>query len=311
MARQRKQSGGLMAALGKQGRDALMAHRGDETVLPTGGDLPEGIDGGVAQLIECKFDQYKKGPNEGEYYFIASGIVKEPSVVGNIPVRGLRTQIMEAVCDTPNYSRETVDEHFGWILNQLRLLGANTEDVDGDSVEAVAQLLKEEQPHFRFRTWKGAATEEFPNPRVNHVWSGACDYVDEGEEEVVDETEEEEEIEADLAELGELADGGNDDATLQLTDKAEEAGLNPDTYDTWASLAGALEASTDEEEEEEEIVPEKEEIYNYRPPRARKDVECEVTAVFTGKKSCNLRNLVDTSLTYNQVPWSKLIISDE
>ena len=325
MAKRRKQVGGLMAALGKKGQSALAAHKNDETRFSIGGDLPEGIDGGIAQLVECKFDTYKKGTNEGEYYFLAAGVVKEPSMVGTIPCRGLRTQIMEPVCDTPGRSRETVDEHFEWILNELRKLGVETSAIDGDSIESVAKALKEEQPHFRFRTWKGESSVDFPNPRVQHTWNGSCEYSEPEEyDEVVDETEEEPEEEAEeeeseateeeentLQSLGEEADSGDEDAILQLTNRAEEAGFDPNEYETWADLAEAIEDGSTEEDgeedgEEEIIAPEKGSVYGYRPPKSKKDIDCEVTAVFAGKQTCNLKNL-DSGLSYKQVAWNKLV----
>ena len=71
----------------------------------------------------------------------------------------------------------------------------------------------------------------------------------------------EEEVEATLAELGEYADDTSDAETAEeaqglLLTAAEEAGLDPDEYPTWAELGTALQeladAGEDEEETEEE-----------------------------------------------------------
>ena len=94
MVRRQKQGRGLMATVGKKGQSAIAAHVADETTFYTGGNLPEGIDAGIAELIDCRFDTYKKGDNEGEYFFLAAGIVKEPATIGRILIRGLRTQSM-------------------------------------------------------------------------------------------------------------------------------------------------------------------------------------------------------------------------
>jgi hypothetical protein len=311
--------GTLASKLGAAGEKAVSSHRTDETVFDTGGDLPAGIEGGIAQLTECKFDTFKKGDNTGEYFFFASGAVKEPKRHDGVPIEGLHTRIgPEPLCDTPNrQSRPDVDAHVDWVMNEMRKLGVDTSELDIDSLEEAAAAIKEEQPHFRFRTWKGDATEQYPNPRVNHVWSGACEY-EEGDEEtddVVDETEEEDEApEEDLTALGKAADGDDEAAQTALSEKAEEAGIDPDDYDTWTEVAEAIEGAPEDEEEEEEeeeddtpssFEPEKEEVYLYKPPRARKAIECEVMAVFPRKRTCNLKSL-DDGKSFKNVPWEKL-----
>jgi len=44
--------------------------------------------------------------------------------------------------------------------------------------------------------------------------------------------------------LGVAADGGDDSAISTLTERAEAVGINPDDYDTWVALEGALGAGT-------------------------------------------------------------------
>lgn len=73
---------------------------------------------------------------------------------------------------------------------------------------------------------------------------------DEDEEE--EEPEEEEDEDEDLSEMGEMADDGDEDAMVALTEAAEEAGLDPDDYDTWSDLAAVLSESEEEDEEPEE-----------------------------------------------------------
>jgi hypothetical protein len=100
-----------------------------------------------------------------------------------------------------------------------------------------------------------------------------------------------------------------------LSEKAEEAGIDPNDYATWTEVAEAIEGAGEEEEEEEEedndekddtpFEPEKEEVYLFKPPRARKAIECEVTAVFPRKKSCNLKSL-DDGKVFKGVPFDKL-----
>lgn len=259
MAKQMKKSG-LASKLGQAGAKAVEAHRNDETNFGGGGNLPEGIEGGIAQLVDCKFDTYKKGDMVGQYYFYAAGIVKQPSVHNGQHIDGLRTSIMEPMCDTPNRSRKTIDEHLDWVLNEMRKLGADTSDVGLEDLEAVAESLKEEKPHFRFRTWKGEATKEFPNPRVNEQWRGACEFEDDGPvEDVVDETvEADDEVPADEDEAateldGDAADGGDEEMQQAISEAAEAAGVDPNSFDTWAEVVAAIsEAGSEEEEESDE-----------------------------------------------------------
>jgi hypothetical protein len=77
-----------------------------------------------------------------------------------------------------------------------------------------------------------------------------------------DDDDEDEDGEVSLTDVAALADDGDDDAMASLTELAEEAGLDPDEYGTWAELAEALgsdDAEDDDEEEEAEDDEEAEE----------------------------------------------------
>jgi len=310
-------------------RKATIEHRTDETNFGSGGDLPAGIEGGVAQLVDCKFDTYKRGDNTGETYFYAAGIVKEPKVHDGMRVEGLRTSIMEPICDTPNRSRATVEEHVEHVLNELRKLGVDSSELDHEDYEAVCESLKEEKPHFRFRTWRGDPTPQYPNPRTNEQWKGSCEYVEDGDvEDLVDETEEyeepeeeEEPEESEAAELdGKAADAGDDEAIAAIQEAATAAGIDTDEYETWTEVVETLDGSeepqeeaeeeeeeTEEEETEEEDdwEPEKGEVYLFKPPRSRKAVEVEVTAVFKSKRTANVKAL-DDGRVFKSVSWDAL-----
>lgn len=176
---------GLLGKVGNAIREAHETHKADETVFSAGGDLPAGIEGGIAQLVDCKFDTYKKGDNTGQYYFYAAGVVVEPKVFtdekGNvIPVEGRRTSIMEPLCETPGRTRESIEEHYAWILNELRKLGLDTSGLEADGIEDAVEALRVSGPFFNFRTWKGPKAKTGPykdqEPRVNHVWNGVTEY---------------------------------------------------------------------------------------------------------------------------------------
>ena len=191
MAKQKKSS--LLGKLSNTLRTAFDAHKNDETELGTFGDLPPGISNGIAQLVECKFDTYKTGDNEGKLFFYAAGVVIVPKVHAGIPIEGLRTSIMEPLCDTPSRKRDTATKHLAWILNELRKLGVDTSAMDIDDLETTVEALKEAQPYFRFDTWIGKPSKEYPDPKTNHRWNGCVDYTPEDGEEVEDNTDIEEE----------------------------------------------------------------------------------------------------------------------
>lgn len=281
----KKAVGGLVAKLGMKARQAVEAHKNDEMKLSGGGDLPAGIENGVAQLVTCKFGVYEKGDMKGEYYFMASGIVVSPKTLrvdGNvIPVGGLRTTIgPEPICETPNRSRKTIEDHIAWVMNEMRKLGVDTSELSADDLEATAAALEEQGPHFRFRTWAGEPTKDYPNPRTNHDWRGtvedfnADDVPESEDEELIDNTEEAEdteeaeeveeteavEEETDWLEVAKAADKDDEESATMLQEKALEVGIKQSVIDKtpkWSVIAkmiieklGASEETEAEEAEE-------------------------------------------------------------
>ena len=177
MAAQRSQSK-LFTKLGQRLVKAHATHATAETTFSNFGDPPAGIDNGVARLVECKFDEYKEGDNKGQPYFYAAGVIVSPKEHGGVPCDGLRVSIMCPLHDTPNRtSRKTFEDHLGWVYNELRKLGVDTTQLDPADLESTAEALKQSAPFFRFRTWKGKATPQFPDPRTNTDFCGAIpDY---------------------------------------------------------------------------------------------------------------------------------------
>jgi hypothetical protein len=314
---------GLAGKLGAAGQKAVATHKDDETKFPGGGSLPSGIENGIAQLVECKFDQFKNGDNTGEYYFMAAGVMLAPTTHDGVPIAGLRTQLgPEPLCATPKSAgRKTVEEHIAWVLNEFRKLGVDTSGLTIDDLESTAEALKQEAPTFRVRTWKGKPTPQYPDPRVNEQWRGACEFDGEvappvedhtaAEPEAVEEEAAAEEEAVDLTALGAAADGGDGDAAAQLEELANAAGIDPEKIESWAEVAAMLEggeeaeAAPEEEEVVEEAIPAKGEIWYYKPPKAKKAVECEISAVFEKSKKVNLKNL-DSGEIINAIDFNKL-----
>ena len=333
------QQGGLFKKLGNKLAKGLKTHGADETTI-SGGQLPDGIEDGRAQLADCRFAVYKKGPMKGEYYFMASGIVTSPERVNGRKIAGLRTSIgPEPLCDTPKRSRETTEDHLAWVLNEIRKLGFDTKpfttgELGPDDLESVAATLMEAKPSFAFRTWKGEATKEFPNSRINHSWEGVVEedgqaidpdagVTEEATSEPEAEPEAEPEVEQEdngLDALAEKADSGDKKAQVAMDKRAAAAGVESEAAEA-PSYADAVEiiraaeagagSESEPEAEPEEFKPEKGEVYLYRPldvktkKPVKTPVECSVEAVFKNE-TVNLKNLDDGKTIYKAVPFSKL-----
>jgi hypothetical protein len=188
MAKQVIQSD-LLSKLGNRLAQAFEAHKTDETEYGQV-ELPPGI--------ECGFGTYKNGDMAGELFFRASGVVLKPKVFTDPQGRKHRTEGQhpsigpEPLCDTPKRAtRKTLDDHIGWILNELRKMGVNTAQLEWNQLEQVcAALVDPANPTYvKFRTWRGEATPEFPNPRTNVIFVGPADpseIEDDGEDEVTE-----------------------------------------------------------------------------------------------------------------------------
>jgi hypothetical protein len=192
--RQSSKVSGVFSRYGPKAVEAFNKHKGDETEYGNFGDLPPGIDGGIAQLVDCRVLEIKEGKqNAGELMFFARGVVVEPEQVEDprtglvVRIKNRNTTLSEPLFHTAGRARETIEDHMAYVLNQLRKLGLSTEDITATDEEFNSQLatLKESAPFFRFRTWQGPKTDQYPNPRVNHTWEGTQgleDYIppDEG-----------------------------------------------------------------------------------------------------------------------------------
>lgn len=139
----------LYARLGQRLIKGYEEHKDDETDYGQM-DLPAGIEGGVAELRECRISQYKTGAMQGKDFFYAAAIVVTP-----VEHAGARTSIMEPLCDTPSRTVKTFEEHFGKVLNHIAKLGVERDSVDPTQIEATCAALEQARPLIRFRTWKG------------------------------------------------------------------------------------------------------------------------------------------------------------
>jgi hypothetical protein len=270
--------------------------------------LPPGIEGGIAELVDCKFAQHKDGEHKGKWFFYAAGVIKSPPQAPNgQKVEGLRTSIMEVLYDTPNRSRKTLDDHLAWVINEFQKLGVDTSGLTFKDLESVAAALKKQGPLFNFRTWIGEPTTDFPNPRVQEQWGGLFGGTVETSDDVEDNTktkakpktkkpkvEVEAEPEVDLAAVAVTADAGDNEAALQVQAAAEEAGADFAEIETWVEVvaliqdgAGGEEAPFEADETEEDTEADGFEEHNYgdlgRTADNEEGAECESAMAILGE----------------------------
>lgn len=334
----------VLSGLGAEGRKAFDSTKADKVVNSSSGELPGGIEHGVAKLVECKFGVYKTGNMEGKPFFMASGVVTFPLKHDGMSIEGLRTNIgPEPLCETPTRKRQSIADHVAWILNEMKKLGADLSEVDFDGWEMIADALKKAAPSFRFRTWKPEPAKEGPykgkETRVIHMWGGTVEDTGPEDDGVSDQTQEDDnDIPPDsddtiaaepdddnkVATLVYKADQGDTDAQKGLTDLALASGASKEDVEdddiSWQDVADMIDESGDPEPEPDpepadDWKPAKEEIYKYTPKGKRKPVDVEITAVFKGTKTVNCKNTETnpTTLsqdTYKKVPWDKLTTDD-
>ena len=172
----------LLAKYGSRLAKAAAAHQHEEAKVAGGySELPAGINGGVAQVKKCYFDTYKTGDNKGEYFFYAAAVVVSPITFQGEQIAGKMTVLpIEPVCDTPNRSRKTLEDHVEWIQNELKKMGCPTSLLSADNLEQAAEWIRKRKPHIRFRTWKGEKQKTGPykdrEPQVRHEWGGTIVY---------------------------------------------------------------------------------------------------------------------------------------
>lgn len=324
----------MLGGLGKKLAGTWKKHKEDDTTYGII-NLPGGISSGIAQFSGYTFGKYKSGANKGVDFCRLAGTVRGnfPNAA-DMPTDGLQTGIMLPLGETKNAKGEVTDaeDNIARFMNELRKLGCDTSDTDifdDNSLLELMEALKDAAPYFRFSTttpddkgrcfenWAGNKGLEDYEPEEDEEVEEDDTPEEEADEEVEEEesTEEEEGGEEDLEELAALADSEDEEAQEQLTAMAEAAGIDPNDYETWKDVVEALTSANgeeveyedaEEEEEQEEFEPSKEDVVMYKPPRAKKAVECVVTKVLKSKKIADLDDLENEGKNYKNVPWNKL-----
>lgn len=294
----------------------------EEVQLPTGGgNLPAGIENGVARLLSLELQPPRKEDTDSLPWISIRGMVETPPEHDGVPVRG-----MQDFFNLPGGRPKSEDEVVDRILGVLNTFGYDMDDCDWSEVEdnSVFQSIVESKVYFRFRTWQGQPTNDRPDPRVNRIFLAAAPgYESDGEEdeEPEDDTEEaeeneEQEEEEDLATLAKRADEEDDEDAQEAIEKAAlDAGIDKTTIeeaDDYATIVGMIDSDEtedgdeqEEEESEEGAAPEKGEVWKYKPPRSRRLTEVEVITVNNTKQTCNVKRLEDGKV-FKAASWGEL-----
>lgn len=201
------QSKNVSSIFGKYAERAKKIHeevKGKEVKQSNNMDLPYGIPNGVAKLVDCRISEYKTGDLMGEPLFIARGVVVSPDEHNGVYIKGLSTLITEPLCDTPQRKRATFEDHYDFVVNELKKLditgGDRFEDITAEDLPELMSLLVEEGPHFQFRT--SEKNPQKPDQKPYHNWIRLVEWHEESPtppketkeaKEEIDYTEEEEE----------------------------------------------------------------------------------------------------------------------
>ena len=120
----------LFKRKGAAATNAWKGHKNDDTKTPSGGELPGGIEGGIAQLVSIKMVPVKEGLHKGEVAANLQAVVLHPVMHEGRKVQGLRTSQYIPMYDTPESTSEnnkTFDQHMALTargLGRLRQRGA-------------------------------------------------------------------------------------------------------------------------------------------------------------------------------------------
>lgn len=139
---------------GELGAEITKAHNAFKNETPkTGGNLNPQVDikSGVARLVKVGFQKYKEdvanAALKGKWFFMAQFRIVTPKLakdeLGNVVnIEGDMFSIgPEPMCPTPTRTRKTVQEHFKWVMMQLKVMGAPIENIAPQQYGAVCAGL--------------------------------------------------------------------------------------------------------------------------------------------------------------------------
>lgn len=188
---------------------ALKKHKDDPVVIRNFGEVPAGIQG-IAKVVACRISVFEKGEFVGEPYYFASAVVVEPKTFNGMLVEGLRTNVLEPLCDTPRRFRATVEEHTEFVLNELKKLGADVSNVESfEDLQTICEAVASAGIYIRFSTYQSG---DF----VRHNWLGTIDY-----NAVKEESDENDEDESPFIDSDENQEDEDEEPTPQRLEKGD------------------------------------------------------------------------------------------
>ena len=312
----------------KESRNAKPKDRSD--------GLPDGIRGGIAKLTRIDFDLVKEGDNKGKQRCYCHGVLCEPVEHDGFKLEGkmVRPSGNIVLDDDKDFkgNERSFEDNVKRCEERLKYLGFPTEEFDELFDDTLDYFNNIDEPmYFKFRTWKPEGSDMvltlLEGPATDYEGAEASDDVQddtESDEEADEEAEEEADDEPapvtakQLRAYAKSADDGNSKSETPIVQAAKEAGVDFEDpkYANWAAVVeavlSAVESGPDGEAEEadaDEVEPSVGDVFGYRPPRARKDKECEVMKVLKSKQVVTLRSIEDDA-EYSSVPFKSLIMMD-
>jgi hypothetical protein len=336
----RKSKNAAIAFLEKNAGDAYESNR-DTPAEVRGGGLPPGIENGIGQLTKFNFGQHSEGKRKGKYFLSLTISCKEPAEFRGLTASKSTSFIEGEYVRDGKKHKITIADRVATAMNDVKLVGGDLTSTNYSDWEDILKGLVQDESHVRFRTWKAKPTKAYPNPSTNLQFIGpASGYVDEDvddveedeeydeeevdeaedvdDEEEVDEEEEaeeeedeeeeeeegEDESEVSLQDHGDSADEGDEDSMNFLTEQAEANELDPEEFGTWKDLAAELVKMRNGDGGADEDEYEVGSVWKYKPPKARKSLEVEITRQFKNGKVA--LSAVDSDRTFKSVDTDKL-----
>lgn len=322
--------GSLQDRINKENARAQSRHA---TPKERGGrrELPPGIENGVAKLTRVDFNVIEDGQYAGSQRCYMHAVVVEPKTAYDpnlkreVKVEGSLVQPgMITFADvTSQYGDTSFAENVAKAEERLKRCGFPTEDFEDLENDTLNYFNTGEDMYVEFNTWQPEDSN-----RVIHLLNGPLpDYIPIVEDDVQEVTAETtspaatesqplhyEGVSSDPADLGAAADNGDETAQHTLGQTAQSLGINPEDpkYNNWAAVAVAIaQASAPVSSNTTSVVqsegaPEIGDVYGYKPPRAQKEKDCEITDVSLDNATVSLKSLED-DIVFEGVTWDKLV----
>ncbi len=307
------------------------AHKNEEVDYGFGGEMPAGVNG-IARLSAAKVDAYKKGENTGELFLYLAGICEQAQTGFEMCV-GNRTSLTLPLCATKGATADknkTAEENqFDALTEIAKLLGIKTVGElnvrTGRDIANYCEALVKAKMRFKFSTSAGKVTPQYKVPRIFHNWSGLVKSsptapATNGQAQSAGVQDNTAAMQTpisgdgeDWTAIGEAAVNDDTDAQVKITEAAEKYGVAAQVNDakSWSDAAAlvaqaagggaAPAAEAPEGDDATEWKPEKGKLVTLKPPKAKNECECEITAVFS--ETVTLRRTKD-NFTFKGVPWS-------